>query len=64
MSPIRRVLSHESILSHASDLQSTRDIKSAVFPVTIDKSGDNSLGFLVVVCNQFFDVIKYSSFEF
>ncbi|CAF3479645.1 unnamed protein product [Adineta steineri] len=46
--PLRPVLSNESILSQVSDLQGTRDIKSAVFPVTIDKTGHNSLGFLVV----------------
>ncbi|CAF2336069.1 unnamed protein product [Rotaria sp. Silwood2] len=46
--PSKRVLSNESILTQASDLSTTHDIKSAVFPVTIDKSGHNSLGFLVV----------------
>ncbi len=44
------MLSNDSILTQASDLSATRDIKSAVFPVTIDKSGHNSLGFHVVVC--------------
>ncbi|CAF3983151.1 unnamed protein product, partial [Rotaria sordida] len=44
----KRGLSNESILTQASDLSTTHDIKSAVFPVTIDKSGHNSLGFLVV----------------
>ena len=44
-----RVLSNESIISQASDHSSTRDIKSAVFPVTVDRSGHSSLGFLVVV---------------
>ncbi|CAF0725358.1 unnamed protein product [Adineta ricciae] len=46
--PGKRVLSNESIISQASDLQSAHDIKSAVFPVTIDKTGQTSLGFLVV----------------
>ncbi|CAF4521118.1 unnamed protein product [Rotaria sp. Silwood1] len=46
--PSKRVLSNESILTQASDLSTAHDIKSAVFPVTIDKSGHNSLGFLVV----------------
>ncbi|CAF3235917.1 unnamed protein product [Rotaria socialis] len=46
--PTKRLLSNESILSQASDLSATHDIKSAVFPVTIDKLGHNSLGFLVV----------------
>ncbi|CAF4000677.1 unnamed protein product [Rotaria magnacalcarata] len=46
--PAKRLLSNESILSQASDLSATHDIKSAVFPVTIDKLGHNSLGFLVV----------------
>ena len=44
-----RLLSNESIFSQASDHSSTHEIKSAVFPVTIDKSGHPSLGFLVVV---------------
>ncbi len=50
------MLSNESIVTQASDLSNTRDIKSAVFPVTIDRTGHNSLGFLVVVCNQSFNL--------
>jgi len=50
--PPKRLLSNESIRTQASDLSSSHDIKSAVFPVTIDKLGHQSLGFLVVVSDS------------
>jgi hypothetical protein len=59
----KRVLSNESIHSQASDHSTTRDIKSAVFPVTIDKSGHNSLGFLVVVWQLNFFIYLKSCFS-
>ena len=51
--PSRTILSNESILSQASDHSNTRDIRSAVFPVTIDRTGFTSLGFHVVVSHSF-----------
>lgn len=53
VAPSRTILSNESILSQASDHSATRDIRSAVFPVTIDKTGFSSLGFHVVVRFRF-----------